>query len=1064
MKRLFFLLIGSLLVINGCRKNAVETDLSVTSSDEIIVWEDEADLMSQIDQSISFNYNGLPEDDTYTYIRINEDTSSVVAKIEIKDELKKKFVDPNQRNNSVIIELYKEENVSIDGGIPSASSNDYCTFYEDLYLDLATFDFANQSTFCVPITIHHHPSVSFDPIHLNNQISKMNDKFAPAKIQFQVTSIKLLTDPDFINLNLDVTSNFSTDVPNTLNMYLSKTLKVNGIPHRGFAHFPLDGIQRIYLVSKWLRPDKDANAYVLCHETGHFFSLYHTFETALDGCSVRGVRRCEIFDDGICDTPIDDQNYGFVCNPLNNNLDIIVDNYMSYSFSGLTLRSCNRYFVQEQNIRMRYIASEFKSNLQCNSYYSSISLSGNINFGNVPINTPSSVQTLTISNTGTTSFFVNNITSTNPAFTILNGQTTQVQPNGTLSILIQFNPTLEQNYTGFIQVDNTADNANSSNSTIQVQGVGIDNSSASVISLSGNLNFGNVNTGSYTSKTLTISNTGTNPFTVSGISAPTGFSANWSGTVAPGGSQNVQVQFQPTQVLSYTGNIVVNSNADSGTNTMACSGNGVNNQGNSVISISGNLNFGNVTVGNTDSKSFTISNTGTAAFTVSGISFPYGVYSSSYAGGTIQAGSSQTVTVTFSPVNVVPYNGNIVVNHNADMGSGILSVTGSGVTNNNQPNLAYYELDIDFDDNGNGIVEAGEDIDLDIRLQNIGNAIATGVEAIISTNDADINITDNDRNYIDINAGSLEWNSGSFDFDVSPNCPTKTVNFDIQINSNEGTWVDNFTIQIVGGSSGQPNLIYKAFDIQYDDNGNGFVEAGEDIDFDIQLENIGSGTATGIEAIISTNDPDINITDSDRNYSNMTSGAIEWNSGAFDFDVSSNCPTKSVPFNIQINSNEGSWTDNFNILVLAPSTPSITPSNTCSSAPLLQLNTEYDVNINVANYGLASPIHGNSYGGNDIRGFWVKFQEPTGFVGPIDIKVYAVSSNFDPVIGHKFSCGGIYYTQWNQNTYVANLGSYGGSETFADYSNNNGYTHYVRIYHFYGHETPNISFKIKLEN
>ena len=127
------------------------------------------------------------------------------------------------------------------------------------------------------------------------------------------------------------------------------------------------------------------------------------------------------------------------------------------------------------------------------------------------------------------------------------------------------------------------------------------------------------------------------------------------------------------------------------------------------------------------------------------------------------------------------------------------------------------------------------------------------------------------------------------------------------------------------------------------------------------------------------------------------------------------------------------------------------------------MNTEYEVNINTANYDSASPIDGQSAGGNNVRGFWLEFNQPSGYIGDIEIQVYDVSSNFDPVIGTKLSCGGIYYTQSNSSSYVANDNGYGGSETFTTYSGNNAYTERIRIYHYYGSETGNISFKIKIE-
>ena len=61
----------------------------------------------------------------------------------------------------------------------------------------------------------------------------------------------------------------------------------------------------------------------------------------------------------------------------------------------------------------------------------------------------------------------------------------------------------------------------------------------------------------------------------------------------------------------------------------------------STVSLTGNLAFGSVTVGETMTSTLTITNTGQAALTVSGVSYPTG-YSGTFATGTIAAGNSQT--------------------------------------------------------------------------------------------------------------------------------------------------------------------------------------------------------------------------------------------------------------------------------------------------------------------------------------------------------------------------------------------------------------------------------------
>lgn len=96
-----------------------------------------------------------------------------------------------------------------------------------------------------------------------------------------------------------------------------------------------------------------------------------------------------------------------------------------------------------------------------------------------------------------------------------------------------------------------------------------------IINLSGNLSFGDVQVGNSSQLTYTITNTGNADLTVSSISYPSPvFTGNWSGTIAPGANHVVTVTFSPTEAIIYSGNVIVNSNAGSGTNSLPISGTG----------------------------------------------------------------------------------------------------------------------------------------------------------------------------------------------------------------------------------------------------------------------------------------------------------------------------------------------------------------------------------------------------------------------------------------------------------------------------------------------------------
>jgi hypothetical protein len=199
-------------------------------------------------------------------------------------------------------------------------------------------------------------------------------------------------------------------------------------------------------------------------------------------------------------------------------------------------------------------------------------------------------------------------------------------------------------------------------------------STTRIISLSGSLEFGDVSVGTSSTATLTIANSGASDLTVSAISLPTDFTADWThGNIAAGESQDVTVTFTPTSVVAFSGTISVTSNATSGTSTIAVSGTGLA----PIISLSGSLAFGYVITGNSSTATLTITNIGNSVLTVSDISLPTG-FTADWISGTIAASGSQDVTVTFTPTSAASYSGNITVTSDALSGTNTIAVSGTG--------------------------------------------------------------------------------------------------------------------------------------------------------------------------------------------------------------------------------------------------------------------------------------------------------------------------------------------------------------------------------------------------
>jgi hypothetical protein len=97
----------------------------------------------------------------------------------------------------------------------------------------------------------------------------------------------------------------------------------------------------------------------------------------------------------------------------------------------------------------------------------------------------------------------------------------------------------------------------------------------SIISLSGALDFEDVEVNSQESKVLTINNEGNSPFTVSNIVLPGGYSADWTnGEILAEDSQTVTITFTPTEEKTYSGMIKVVSDATTGIDSIEVSGMG----------------------------------------------------------------------------------------------------------------------------------------------------------------------------------------------------------------------------------------------------------------------------------------------------------------------------------------------------------------------------------------------------------------------------------------------------------------------------------------------------------
>lgn len=102
-----------------------------------------------------------------------------------------------------------------------------------------------------------------------------------------------------------------------------------------------------------------------------------------------------------------------------------------------------------------------------------------------------------------------------------------------------------------------------------------------------------------------------------------------------------------------------------------------------IVSVTGNLAFGEVAVGASRDLAMTITNLGNAALTVTSLSVSGGLVlhtTATFTSGTIAAGGSQPVTIRFAPTAEGNFSSTITVNGDQTSGTNTIAISGSAIS------------------------------------------------------------------------------------------------------------------------------------------------------------------------------------------------------------------------------------------------------------------------------------------------------------------------------------------------------------------------------------------------
>ena len=211
--------------------------------------------------------------------------------------------------------------------------------------------------------------------------------------------------------------------------------------------------------------------------------------------------------------------------------------------------------------------------------------------------------------------------------------------------------------------------------------------------------------------------------------------------------------------------------------------------------------------------------------------------------------------------------------------------------------------------NGDGSVNSGEVVKVDVCVQNTGASLAQGITATLSTTSAYVTIADENasKSYGDIKGGYYKtlygaseyagssyyadgYSSSGYDsatlsasygwqFTVSENAPAGTeVPFTLTFTDSRGnTWTDAFAVTVVAVDveiACKAHAITDAASSGTLNNGDGSVNSGEVIKVDVCVQNTGASLAQGITAVLSTTSEYVTMADEDasKSYGDIKGG------------------------------------------------------------------------------------------------------------------------------------------------------------------------------------------------
>lgn len=308
---------------------------------------------------------------------------------------------------------------------------------------------------------------------------------------------------------------------------------------------------------------------------------------------------------------------------------------------------------------------------------------GSLSFSNVTVNT-STTQMLTLTSTGTSPVTLSAATISGAGFSLVGWNwPTTLNPNQTLTLQVQFNPTAIGAASGALIVNSNS--AAGGTVAIPLIGTSVAAPSPQLTVSVGSLSFGNVTVNASTTQVITLSSTGTSPVVVNSMMiSGSGFAVlggSVPATLNPGQTMVLQVRFSPTFTGAATGRLTIASNSSTGSTTIiALTGTGAAAPYGQLTISATALSFGNITVNTSTTQTITLTSTGTASVTVDSVTISgtgFALVGTSLPA-TLSPGQTMVLQIRFNPTATGGASGQLTISSSSAAGTAVVTISGTG--------------------------------------------------------------------------------------------------------------------------------------------------------------------------------------------------------------------------------------------------------------------------------------------------------------------------------------------------------------------------------------------------